>query len=255
MGWSGTESWTRETGWLPVLVAGGRVIVPSRFAYRFAGHDGDPNSLVRFEIRRQPGEALAQISCVEVKVTPSAGGRPIRPSDFEGFAALGTVGREGCESLALAVDTGPDPVSGEVSAVPLSSPKMKAVREELRRELRDGIASSRRNRKRPTPREELERVAAIYQTADRAPITAVMTAQSYTRRTAARRIAEARSAGLLPSGQRQEGEAPPAGLLPSGQPGDHGATPAGTARREADQRQAKHEALAARVLPPTKRKA
>jgi len=163
MAWSGTESWTRETGWLPVLVAGGRAIVPSRFAYRFAGVDGDPNSLVRFEIRRQPGEALAKIACVEVKVTPSAGGRPIRPSDFQGFATLDRVGRGVCERLALAVDTGPDPVSGEVTAVPLSSEKMRAVREQLRRELRDGIADSRRNRKRPTPREELERVAEIYQ--------------------------------------------------------------------------------------------
>lgn len=233
MSWSGTESWTREAGWLPVLVAGGRVIVPSRFAYRFAGHDGDPNSLVRFEIRRQPGEALAKIACVEVKVTPSAGGRPIRPSDFEGLAALDTVGREVCESLALAVETSADPVSRDVSAVPLSSTKMRAVREELRRELRDGIADSRRNRKRPTPREELERVAEIYQGADRAPITAVMTAQSYTRRTAARRIAEARTAGLLPSGQREDREATPA---------------------EYDRRQAKHEALVARVLPTTKRK-
>ena len=239
MSWSGLESWTRESGWAPVLMAGGRVIVPSRFAYRFAGHDGDPNSLVRFEIRRQPGEALAKISCVEVKVTHSVGGRPIRPSDFAHLAALDTVGREVCERLALAVDTGPDPVSGEVSAMPLTSEKMRAVREQLRRELRDGIADSRRNRKRPTPREELERVAEIYQGADRAPITAVMTAQSYTRRTAARRIAEARSAGLLPSGQRQDLRAK---------------TPA-TARQEAERRQAKHEVLVARVLPTTKRKA
>ncbi len=238
MSWSGTESWTRETGWAPVLLAGGRMIVPSRFVYRFAGHDGDPNSLVRFEIRRQAGEALAKIACVEVKVTPSAGGRPIRPSDFEGLAALDTLGREVCERLALAVDTVRDPVSGETSAVPLSSTKMKAVREELRRELRDGIADSRRNRKRPTPREELERVAEIYQSADRAPISAVMTAQSYTRRTAARRIAEARTAGLLPSGQRQDREA----------------TPPRTARGEAERRQAKHEALVARVQPISKSK-
>jgi len=235
LSWSGTESWTREAGWLPVLVAGGRVIVPSRFAYRFAGHDGDPNSLVRFEIRRPPGEALARIACVEVKVTPSAGGRPLRPSDFGRLAALDTVGRDVCERLALAVETSADPVSREVSAVPLSRTKMRAVREELRRELRDGIADSRRNRKRPTPREELERVAEIYRRADRAPITAVMTAQSYTRRTAARRIAEARTAGLLPLGQREDREA----------------TPAGTARREYERQQAKHEALVARVLPQT----
>ncbi len=184
--WQGREHFERPSGWRPVLAVGGQVVIPSAAIYRFTGADGAPNALVRFEIRK------GRVECARVEVVPSRGGRAIRPSDFEGLKRLDQIGRDVFERLALSL-VAHDSETGESTFQPLSA----SGRADLARELQRGLIDGKRSRKRPTPREELEDVARIYSRAERAPIAAVEAERGYSRRTAARRIAEARSLGLL----------------------------------------------------------
>ena len=182
---------------------------------------------MRFEIRK------GRIECTRVEVVPSRGGRAVRPSDFEGLKALDQLGRDVFERLALSI-VSHDSERGESTFEPLSA----SGKADLARELQRGLVDGKRSRKRPTPREELDDVARIYLSAERAPIAAVEVERGYSRRTAARRIAEAREAGLLDDTEVSgvESDDPP----PAGEDDTSAESPAG--------RQRAHEELADRVL-------
>lgn len=142
---------------------------------------GAPDVEARFEVREGVPE------CVEFSLRSKPGGRAVRTSDLRLFdldgITLNTFTRRGAIRKKLPDTPGPaEPIADE--------------REWWRANA--AVADAQRRRK-SVSQWELEEVARIYnENVERHPTKAVEQAMSLTPRTAARRVQQARDAGLLP---------------------------------------------------------
>lgn len=151
----------------------GDVLVPRRVTVTMAGHLGDPDVRIQFEVRE------GRPDCTEFTVKAKPNGRGIRSSD------LTTLNVDGiAESAFLDFATHREGATfggqdGETWA--------------LRKGIGDAIHAPGRG---PTSA-ELEEVARIYREHPTAPTSAVEKLLGYSRRTASRRVQQARDAGVL----------------------------------------------------------
>lgn len=151
----------------------GDTVVPARVAYVIEGDRSSPSLRIEFEIR--DGRPF----CVDVHIeAPKVSGRSIRTGDLSALPSLERLGEETFSELAMR-DGGADPFEWHIGTD-------KGARRQARSEIHDrGDA-------------ELKEVARVYREhVNERPVEAVQ-ALGYTRRTAARRIQQAREKGLLP---------------------------------------------------------
>lgn len=157
----------------------GDTIVPERLTLTQESDDPyGPHLTAELEVRNGRPE------CVGLKVTARPNGRGIRLRDLDVFSIDGAV-RDAFEGFAVRPDeTGGGPLGG----------RDQAERFEIRRDLDQAQVRS------GPPRAELERVAQVYRehVEHRNPTETVAMVLGYTRRTAARRVQQARDADLLP---------------------------------------------------------
>lgn len=148
----------------------GDALVPPKAALSFEGREGTPDATLRFEIRDGRPE------CVEVHVLAKADGRGIRSADL----------------AMVNVDTVTIAAFAELAELGESETEALSAFRSL---------SEARLRRRPTvTRGDLDEVARVYRDhVSGNPTTAVARLLGYTPRTAARRVAQAREAGLLPA--------------------------------------------------------
>ncbi|WP_300008061.1 hypothetical protein [Pseudonocardia sp.] len=184
MVWIGTSKVRGDNrGQGPVRL--GDTLVPRTAHLEMVGDDGGPDGLVRCEIR----DGRPEVVEITVKVKPD--GRGIRSADMAVFnldnLAVNIFGH-----VAEPIQTAP--AEGQFATTwPPTETQAWAMRNDLHR-----ARTAPRGARGPS-REELEEVARIYRehVAD-APVKAVAALLGATERTAARRVQQARAAGLLP---------------------------------------------------------
>jgi len=159
-------------------------VVPARVAYSYEGVRGEPDIKATLEIRDGRPE------CTEFIITAKRDGRGLRTADLRVFdlteLTVTAFGR---------FATVPRPSPDEPDAVLLFPPRDEA---EARRAQRDLYEAHAARRGGPT-RAELEEVTRVYREHIKAsPTKAVEMVLGYSQRTAARRVEQARAAGLLP---------------------------------------------------------
>ncbi|WP_210441500.1 hypothetical protein [Nocardioides xinjiangensis] len=143
------------------------------------GQKGAPDVRIKFEVR----DAVPEV--VDFRMTASAKGRAVRTADFAAWQL---------EGLALNAFTqfahATDPDEGDPRPGPKSEREFWQV---------NNLLTEARATRRGPSEAELEDVARIYREAiNHRPTEAVQLRFGYSRRTAARRIQQARAAGLLP---------------------------------------------------------
>jgi len=161
----------------------GNTFVPPAVNFEAEGMKGAPDVFVRFEVR----DGVPEV--VDFRITAKPKGRAVRTSDLNGwqpleglalnsFRQVGSAGRrDDAHRLLGAVD-------------PEGERDEWAMRSDLDRAM---------DRPRTPSRVELEEVARVYREAIKGrPTHAVQVQLGYTRRTAARRVQQARAAGILP---------------------------------------------------------
>jgi hypothetical protein len=180
---------TRVTGLLGGRYGGLRrlndTVVPQRAVYSHEGEGGEPNLKLFFEIRDGRPE------CTGVTLTAAKGGRGLRTVDLAALH-LDDLAIAVFTSLASTYRTSPD----EPDAMLLFPPADEAEAHRLERD----IYEARKARRGAVTRIELEEVARVYREHVAAsPTRAVRLLLGYeSERTAARRVQQARAAGLLP---------------------------------------------------------
>jgi hypothetical protein len=167
------------------VAANRATVAPKRVVFAVTGAGGAPDATVRFEVRDGRPE------CVEISVRARPQGRGIRSSDMALFN----------------IDNLTANVLGEVGVVMEIDPATGVGvgyrggdhGDRNRWAVAGAVTERRTHRGRGSNPEELERVAATYREhLVTAPVQAVATLHGYSDRTAARRVQEARAAGLLP---------------------------------------------------------
>lgn len=162
----------------------GNVFVPPAVTFEAEGLKGAPNVVGRFEIRDGVPE------CVDFRITAKPDGRAVRTADLNGWQpleglalnAFRQVGRIGLRDAATGRLLG--------AGTPVDGREEWAMRADL-----EGAMARRRS---PSAA-ELEEVARVYREALHGrPTEAVQLRLGYSRRTAARRVQQARAAGVLP---------------------------------------------------------
>lgn len=171
MTWEGKAKVTGLTGGQHGgMVQLGSAIVPRKAVYAFEGDKGTPDVTLMFEVRDGRPE------CVSVAVQAKPNGRGIRTADLSMFSI---------DALVISVFE-------ELSTLGVHDP-------EQQRHDRRSIEEARASRRGAVTRAELEEVARIYrENLTSSPTRAVALACGYADRTAARRVQQARDAGLLP---------------------------------------------------------
>jgi hypothetical protein len=174
MAWEGEEKVTGFAGGTHgPLVKLGDAVVPPKARMTFEGVKGTPNVVMNFEIRDGRPE------CVSVNVTakPEGQGRGIQSADMQMF---------NIDTLAVSV-------FGQLANL---GSKDRSLLERGVRSVYEARTSRRGSR---ITREDLEEVARVYREhVDESPTQAVGIILGLTERTAARRVQQARAAGLLP---------------------------------------------------------
>ena len=149
----------------------GDTVVPARVAYVIEGSHSSPSLHIEFEIRK------GQPVCTAVRVDASPRGRGIRTGDLNALPGLDKLAEDAF--MELAVTVADNPFDWHIGR---DQSKRKAAKQDVHTR---GDA-------------ELKEVARVYrENVDSRPVEAVE-ALGYSRRTAARRIQQARSKGLLP---------------------------------------------------------
>lgn len=199
MSWHGFGMWRgairhRTGAEMPARV--GDVIAYSRVELLGVGSGGCPDFTARVEIC----DGVPQVR--EVTMTAAPGGRGLRTSDLDELEIPALLEKALVGSGALVEDSG-SPSGGEEDAWVASTPHFAAGKARVRETIMRAHTSGRR---RPALA-DLRAVARVYrENLERHPTTAVRDEFGYSYRTAARRVAEAREAGLLPattSGQKR----------------------------------------------------
>lgn len=164
---------TSRRGWVQL----GDYLVPPKVTATLDAENGDPDLVIQFEVRDGRPE------CVSFTVRSKPKGRGIRTADL-GVFNIDSMTASVFSRFALA--PGGTPLSG-----PPPEQASAAIRE---------VHLARKGRPRTATRTELERVAQVYREhVDASPVRAVQTLCGYgSERTAARRVQQARAAGLLP---------------------------------------------------------
>jgi hypothetical protein len=183
VGWRGrTRVGSKFGGQHGGLTMVGDVAVPRVAVYAHDGDEGEPDLEVTFEVRDGRPE------CVDFHVRAKPGGRGIRTADLQMVSNLDVV----AEHLYAAVA----PVPGG-SAFNW----MWRQTEENVAQARRTVHEARKARRGTVTKAELEQVAKVYREhLDAGPTQAVRLVLRYSsERTAARRVQQAREAGLLPA--------------------------------------------------------
>lgn len=177
MAWTGRFKATPGSARGRRMVELGSSLVPSKVTF-VADDNGGVALVAHFEIRDGRPE------CVGFHVESKPKGRGIRTADLGIFNIDGMVD---AAFSTFAVGTGGTPLTG-----PRPAEQVAATSREVHR--------ARKGRPRATTRAELERVAQVYREhVDASPVQAVRHVCGYgSERTAARRVEQARAAGLLP---------------------------------------------------------
>jgi hypothetical protein len=183
MGWVGKATITTRFGGREApLIRFRDYVVPARAAWKFEGNSGQPDGEVRFEVRD------GRPQCVEVTLKAKPDGRGLRTSDL-GQLMLDAMMTSVFANLSLrAVE---DKGVTEMTPVFNEADFWAALNE---------VETAVKAPKRGVTQSELEQVAGIYRehVADR-PVSHVKALMGYgSERTAARRVEQAREAGLLP---------------------------------------------------------
>jgi|GEM_PF-4359763 len=177
MNWQGDIRWSAKVG-APVKL--GAVVVPKRVTMTGVGQASHPDFRYEFEMSRD-GEAR----CIEASVSAKPSGRGIRAAD---------VAQIGIDQLTVvAFQAFAQDVVRETDTM------MATMRTRKTHGRAEWPAKAAVSAGQGTTAHELLDVATVYAEAKKAPIRAVETKLGYQRRTAARRIADAREAGLLPA--------------------------------------------------------
>jgi hypothetical protein len=162
----------------------GDAVVPHRAVLTHEGEGGEPTLRLHFEIRDGRPE------CVGVQLGIAPGGRGLRTADLA-VLKLDELAVSVFTSLASTYRTSPD----EPDAVLLFRPADEAEARRLERDVHE----ARKARRGTVTRAKLEEVARVYREhVDASPTRAVAMLLGYSTRTAARRVQQARAAGLLP---------------------------------------------------------
>lgn len=181
MGWSG--QFTTQSRPAAGYVQLGDTMVPRRATLTFTGDGETPDLVAQFEVRDGRPE------CVEIRVIAKRGSRGIRTADLVTFNVDGLA-----VNAFLGLAQRPAGTTGDRTVwadVVHRDAEARGAQHDL-------IEARHRSRGTVTPA-ELERVVKIYrQHADSAPTKAVEELLGYSARTAARRVQQARAAGLLP---------------------------------------------------------
>ena len=158
----------------------GDVTIPRVAVYAHDGDVGEPDLEVTFEVRDGRPE------CVDFHVRAKPDGRGIRTADLEMVTNL--------DAIAVNLYAAVAPVLGG-SAFNW----MWRQDEEHTRRVQRAAYEARKARRGTVTRADLEQVAKVYrENLAASPTRAVSLLLGYTERTAARRVQQARAAGLLP---------------------------------------------------------
>lgn len=169
---------------------------PSWVELRATGQKGAPDVFFRAEMR----DGVPDV--VDFRITAKSSGRPVRTADLAAWQPLELMAFDAFQRHAepLDVEERQRRQREEQGALSLG-PRSEAEAIEIRKSLE----LSRAKGKGPS-RAELEEVAKVYQEASAKPTETVARVLAYSWRTAARRVQQARQAGLLPPSGRS-GEA------------------------------------------------
>jgi len=158
----------------------GDVVVPRTAVYAHDGDEGEPDLEVRFEVRDGRPE------CVDFHVRAKPDGRGIRTADLQMVTNLDAI----AVNLYAAVTPVPDGNAFNW---------MWRQTEENAERARRAAYEARKARRGTVTSAALEEVAKVYRkNLDSSPTRAVQLQLGYSERTAARRVQQAREAGLLP---------------------------------------------------------
>jgi hypothetical protein len=183
MGWIGKSS--IEWGFGPrKQVRVGNFVLPRQLAFVVTGENGAPDLTIRFEVR--DGRPV----CVEVVATAKPEGRGLRTSDLH-LLQLDTLAVSVFAQTAL--QSSFDPATNVTTMTPIVDERSfwAAVND---------VDRAVKAPQRGTTRAELEQVALVYrENIKGSPVAEVKERLGYgSERTAARRVQQARDAGLLP---------------------------------------------------------
>jgi hypothetical protein len=158
----------------------GEVVVPRVAVYAHDGAPGEPDLEVTFEVRDGRPE------CVDFHVRAKPNGRGIRTADLEMVTNL--------DAIAVNLYAAVAPVPGGDAF----NWMWRQTEENVER-ARRAVYEARKARRGTVSRAALEEVAKVYREhLDASPTRAVSLLLGYSERTAARRVQQARAAGLLP---------------------------------------------------------
>jgi hypothetical protein len=190
-GWAGNVEISRLCGGADRLLLNDVLLYP-RAVFTVTGEGGEPDATVAFEVHplpeHPPGNPYLLTHVVEdarpevigIYISAKPNGRGITTADLRSFAL---------DELTTDVFT--------VVGVP-HIPPFRTAAEDYRHIERTVREARSKSRGRVT-RAELEEVARVYREhVDSAPTRAVQLSGGYSERTAARRVQQARAAGLLP---------------------------------------------------------
>jgi hypothetical protein len=182
MGWRGkTRVGAKFGGKHGGLAKVGDVVVPRVAVYAHDGDTGEPDLEVTFEVRDGRPE------CVDFHVRAKPDGRGIRTVDLQMVTNL--------DAMAANLYAAVAPVPGG-SAFNW----MWRQTEENAAQAQRAVYEARKARRGTVTRATLEEVAKVYREhLDASPTRAVSLLLGYSERTAARRVQQARKAGLLPA--------------------------------------------------------
>jgi hypothetical protein len=190
-GWAGKFEIRRLTGDADLLMLDDVLLYP-RALLTVVGEGGEPDATVAFEVRPLPehplGDPYLRVHRVKdvrpeiigIQISAKPNGRGITTADLR--------------SLAL------DEFTTDVFTV-VGTPRVPPFRtpEEDYRHIGRTVREARSRSRGRVTRAELEEVARVYRKfAGSTPTRAVQLAGNYSERTAARRVEQARAAGLLP---------------------------------------------------------
>lgn len=177
---------TKHTGPHGGRVRVGRFILPRHIFVELTGHNGHPDLHMHLEWR----DGRAQV--IELSIKSKTDGRGIRTSDLA--LSLDAITRDVFDGEAqIVVEDRADGTT--VSAMPdWSDPRWERDHWDVDREIGDAMAANRGAKSR----EQLANVADVYSShRGKGALLAVATALGVSERTAARRVKDARAAGLL----------------------------------------------------------
>jgi hypothetical protein len=179
--WKGRADVTGDMG---ELLRVGDFLIPRSVTFTFTGSNGEPDVLARFEVRE------GRPQCVEFKVTAKDCGRHVRTSDIEVWKIDAMTASVYAQ---LSLRSTYDPGTNVTTAEPITDERgfWSAIND---------IDAAVKAPMRGVTRAELEQVAKLYREHIGArPVRQIAALMGYgSERTAARRVEQARDAGLLP---------------------------------------------------------